>query len=82
MSVLVAAVSWQHRVHLSLVPHLTRDHQLYRLASHHAAYANSSELLIGTLLLWQTGPALERLFGTRKFAVSPAALIPPGGLPE
>ncbi|GAA5979768.1 hypothetical protein JCM10908_003037 [Rhodotorula pacifica] len=68
ISVLVAAASWQHHFHLSLVPHLTRDHQLYRLIAHHVAYANSSELLIGTLLMWQTSPGLERLFGTRKFA--------------
>lgn len=70
LSVLAATASWQHHFHLSLVPHLTRDHQLYRLIAHHVAYANSSELLIGTLLLWQTCPGLERLFGTRKFAVS------------
>ncbi|TKA53164.1 hypothetical protein B0A53_04020 [Rhodotorula sp. CCFEE 5036] len=68
LSVLAATASWQHHFHLSLVPHLTRDHQLYRLIAHHVAYANSSELLIGTLLLWQTCPGLERLFGTRKFA--------------
>ncbi|POY76021.1 hypothetical protein BMF94_0744 [Rhodotorula taiwanensis] len=70
LSVLAAAASFQHHLALSLAPHLTRDHQLYRLVTHHLAYANSSELLLGTLVLWQTSPGLERLFGTRKFAAS------------
>lgn len=68
-SVLAAVTSSQHLFHLPLVPHLTRDHQFYRLVAHHFVFANSAELLLGTLLLWQTSAEVERLFGTRKFAV-------------
>ncbi|GEM09302.1 hypothetical protein Rt10032_c07g3319 [Rhodotorula toruloides] len=67
-SVLAAVTSAQHLFHLPLVPHLTRDHQFYRLVAHHFVFANSAELLLGTLLLWQTSAEVERLFGTRKFA--------------
>ncbi|BGP22200.1 hypothetical protein JCM10295v2_001078 [Rhodotorula toruloides] len=68
-SVLAAVTSAQHLFHLPLVPHLTRDHQFYRLVAHHFVFANSAELLLGTLLLWQTSAEVERLFGTRKFAL-------------
>lgn len=68
-SIVAAVTSTQHLFHLPLVPHLIRDHQFYRLLAHHFVYANSAELLLGTLLLWQTSAEVERLFGTRKFAV-------------
>ncbi|BGP29401.1 hypothetical protein JCM10296v2_001140 [Rhodotorula toruloides] len=67
-SIVAAVTSTQHLFHLTLVPHLLRDHQFYRLIAHHFVYANSAELLLGTLLLWQTSAEVERLFGTRKFA--------------
>ncbi|BGP00890.1 hypothetical protein JCM10021v2_004578 [Rhodotorula toruloides] len=67
-SILAAVTSTQHLFHLPLVPHLVRDHQFDRFAAHHFVYANSAELLLGTLLLWQTSAEVERLFGTRKFA--------------
>ncbi|BGP05321.1 hypothetical protein JCM10049v2_001126 [Rhodotorula toruloides] len=67
-SIVAAVTSTQHLFHLPLVPHLIRDHQFYRLLAHHFVYANSAELLLGTLLLWQTSAEVERLFGTRKFA--------------
>lgn len=51
-------------------PHLTRDHQLWRLPIHHLVFANSSELFLGVLLLFYTSVPVERSFGSRKFAVS------------
>ncbi|GAA5973361.1 hypothetical protein JCM11641_003091 [Rhodosporidiobolus odoratus] len=67
-SILAAVTSSQQYFHLTLVPHLTRDHQFYRFILHHFVYANSSELLLTVLILWYSAPTLERMFGTTKFA--------------
>lgn len=52
-----------------LVPHLSRDHQYWRLLTHHLVYANSSELFIWELLLYNVGVSVERSFGSAKYAV-------------
>ncbi|GAA5907365.1 hypothetical protein JCM8208_007165 [Rhodotorula glutinis] len=67
-SVAAAITNTQHWFHLALHPHLSRDHQLYRLVAHPLVYANSAELFLGTLVLWQTSIAVERILGTRKYA--------------
>ncbi|GAA5854713.1 hypothetical protein JCM9279_007000 [Rhodotorula babjevae] len=67
-SVAAAITATQHWFHLALSPHLSRDHQLYRLVAHPLLYANSAELFLGTLVLWQTSIAVERILGTRKYA--------------
>ena len=70
-SVAAAITNTQHWFHLALSPHLSRDHQLYRLVAHPLVYANSAELFLGTLVLYQTTIAVERILGTRKYAVRP-----------
>ncbi|KPV77082.1 uncharacterized protein RHOBADRAFT_52037 [Rhodotorula graminis WP1] len=67
-SVAAAITNSQHWFHLALSPHLSRDHQLYRLVAHPLVYASSAELFLGTLVLWQTSIAVERILGTRKYA--------------
>ncbi|BGP37425.1 hypothetical protein JCM10449v2_001331 [Rhodotorula kratochvilovae] len=67
-STLAAVTASQHLFHLPLTPHLARDHQFYRLAAHHFVFANSAELFLAVLLLWQTSIGVERIFGTRKYA--------------
>lgn len=67
-TLLAAASSRQHYFSVPLSPHLTRDHQLWRLFAHHAVFGNSSELFLGMLLLFYTSISVERSFGSRKFA--------------
>ncbi|GAA5871823.1 hypothetical protein JCM8547_003281 [Rhodosporidiobolus lusitaniae] len=68
VSTLAAVTSSQHYFHLPLVPHLTRDHQFYRLLTCQFAFTNSSELFLVVLVLWYSSLAVERMWGTRKFA--------------
>lgn len=67
-SVSAAVLSRQYYFNLPITPHLTRDHQYWRLVSHHLAFTNSSELFLGTLLLWFTSLPVERMLGSRKYA--------------
>lgn len=69
-SIVAATLSRQYYLDLPLSPHLTRDHQYWRLLAHHLAFTNSSELFLGVLLLFFTSPAVERTLGSRKYAVS------------
>ncbi|PCH40949.1 hypothetical protein WOLCODRAFT_137098 [Wolfiporia cocos MD-104 SS10] len=58
----------KHYIHLQLVPHISRYHQYWRLFTHHFACANSSDMLLTTLLLYNTGVHIERSFGSAKYA--------------
>nr|XP_019042865.1 hypothetical protein I302_08574 [Kwoniella bestiolae CBS 10118]OCF21795.1 hypothetical protein I302_08574 [Kwoniella bestiolae CBS 10118] len=55
-------------LHLQLVPHITKYRQFWRIAIHPFAFANSTELLIGEILLYNVGVAVERAFGSRKYS--------------
>ncbi|WWD01561.1 hypothetical protein V866_008506 [Kwoniella sp. B9012] len=55
-------------LHLQLVPHITKYRQFWRIAIHPFAFANSTELLIGEILFYNVGVAIERAFGSRKYA--------------
>ncbi|KAL1411231.1 hypothetical protein Q8F55_002182 [Vanrija albida] len=55
-------------LHLQLVPHISKYHQFWRIFVHPFAFANSTELLMGELLLYQVGVGIERSFGSRKYA--------------
>ncbi|WVQ98597.1 hypothetical protein IAU59_005727 [Kwoniella sp. CBS 9459] len=55
-------------LHLQLVPHITKYYQIWRIAIHPFAFANSTELLLGELLLYNAGASVERAFGSRKYA--------------
>ncbi|KAK4052145.1 hypothetical protein OIV83_002439 [Microbotryomycetes sp. JL201] len=68
VSIAAAVVSRQYLFDVPLVPHLTRDHQLWRLALHHLAFTNSSDLFVSVLLLYYTSVPVERNFGSHKFA--------------
>ncbi|KNZ45086.1 hypothetical protein VP01_84g1 [Puccinia sorghi] len=74
----------KHLLDLPLHPHLTRDFQIYifmffffflvdfgqfwRILTHHAACSTSADLLLTVLILWHTSVAVERRFGTVKYA--------------
>ncbi|WWC85345.1 uncharacterized protein L201_000208 [Kwoniella dendrophila CBS 6074] len=55
-------------LHLQLVPHITKYRQFWRIAIHPLAFANSTELLMGEILLYNVGVGIERAFGSRKYA--------------
>ncbi|KAI5478771.1 hypothetical protein MNV49_004597 [Pseudohyphozyma bogoriensis] len=62
-----AATGRQYLLDVPLSPHLTRDHQFWRIPLHHLAYANSSELFLGIIVLFFTAVSVERMFGSVKF---------------
>lgn len=69
VSVLAAITSTQQYLNIPLVPHLTRDKQFFRLLTSHLAFTNSSEVFLAVLILWYSGPGVERIWGTKKLAV-------------
>ncbi|KAJ3487732.1 hypothetical protein NLI96_g3344 [Meripilus lineatus] len=58
----------KHYLHLQIVPHISKYHQYWRLASHHIACVNSSDLFLIELLLYNASVHIERAFGSAKFA--------------
>ncbi|TFK72019.1 hypothetical protein BDN72DRAFT_816616 [Pluteus cervinus] len=75
-SILVGLFDIKHYFHLQYVPHLSRHHQAgaiprhlyWRLAVHHLAFSNSSELFVSEIILGSVGVQIERQFGSVKFA--------------
>ncbi|CAL1700219.1 unnamed protein product [Somion occarium] len=67
-SIAVGIFDVKHYVHLQLVPHLSKHHQYWRLFSHHVACANSSDLFLAELLLYNIAIPIERTFGSVKYA--------------
>lgn len=57
----------KHYFHLQLVPHISRDHQYWRLLTSQLIFGNSSELLLAETLLYNVAVGVERRFGSRKF---------------
>ncbi|KAG9018830.1 hypothetical protein FRB90_009117 [Tulasnella sp. 427] len=57
----------KHYFHLQLVPHISRDHQYWRLLTSQLIFGNSSELLLAETLLYNIAINIERRFGSRKF---------------
>jgi len=66
-SFVVSTFGKKHYFHLQVVPHITKDHQLWRLVSRNLAFTSSVDLFVSVLLLYNTSIALERRFGTVKF---------------
>lgn len=67
-SIVVAIFDVKYNFHLQLVPHISRDHQYWRLLVHHTAFCNSSELFLWELILYYIGIDIERQFGGVKYA--------------
>ncbi|KAG9015551.1 hypothetical protein FRB94_000156 [Tulasnella sp. JGI-2019a] len=68
ISSLTAAIfDVKHYFHIQLVPHIARDHQYWRLLTHHLIFGNSSELLLAMVLLFNVGVNIERTFSSRKY---------------
>ncbi|RUP46073.1 hypothetical protein BC936DRAFT_147391, partial [Jimgerdemannia flammicorona] len=66
-SLLANVLTVKTAFHLQLTPHLTTHHQFWRLLTHHCAFANSSELFFGGMVLYHLR-VIERHFGSSKYA--------------
>ncbi|KIY50197.1 hypothetical protein FISHEDRAFT_57542 [Fistulina hepatica ATCC 64428] len=73
-SIIVGVFDLKPYVHLQMVPHISVQHQYWRLFAHHFAFSNSSDLLVCEVLLFNTAIHVERQFGSVKFA-SFAAIV-------
>ncbi|KAF8838623.1 hypothetical protein BDN67DRAFT_971248 [Paxillus ammoniavirescens] len=67
-SIIGGILDVKHYLHFQLVPHISRHHQYWRLAVHHLAFSNSSDLLLAEILLYGVGVNIEQQFGSVKFA--------------
>lgn len=67
-SILAGIFDVKHYFHLQFVPHISTHHQYWRLLSHNLAFVNSTDLLLGIVILWYTGVLVERQFGSIKYA--------------
>ncbi|CAK5263131.1 unnamed protein product [Mycena citricolor] len=67
-TVFVGVFDVKHYFHLQLVPHVSHHHQYWRLATHHLAFASSSDLFVAVLTLYNVSVQIERNFGSLKFA--------------
>ncbi|KAG2174797.1 hypothetical protein INT43_005859 [Umbelopsis isabellina] len=65
-SLLASVLNVKPYLHLQLTPHLTTHHQFWRLLVSHLAFANSSDLLFGGLIVYHMR-VVERQFGTPKY---------------
>ena len=73
-SILASITDTKHYFYIQVDPHLWRYHQFWRIFTHQLCYTNSTEVLFAAMSLYNMR-VIERLWGSRKFAVS---LLPPG----
>lgn len=74
-SLLAAVTTTQHYFNAPVYghPHIFRDHQFWRFATRWFAWTNTTEVVLSVLVLWYSSLEVERLWGSRKFAVSSKA---------
>ncbi|KAJ1664009.1 hypothetical protein IW140_004413 [Coemansia sp. RSA 1813] len=66
-TVLVSSMNWRHYARLRIVPYVVRDWQFWRGATSLISFSTYTELAVGMIMIYQLR-AVERLFGTRKYA--------------
>lgn len=71
-SILVSVTDTKHFFYIRAEPHIWTYNQLWRLWVWQFCYNNSSELLFAATLLYHLR-VIERLWGSRKFAVNPVS---------
>ncbi|CAE6524072.1 unnamed protein product [Rhizoctonia solani] len=67
LSLIIGLADVRYYFHLQLVPHISRDHQYWRLLTNQLAFTNSSELLLGQIILYNVAVGIERTFGSHKY---------------
>jgi hypothetical protein len=73
-SLLVSITDNKYYFYIQVEPHLWRYHQLWRILIYQLCYTNSSEVLFAAMTLYNLR-VIERLWGSRKFAVSTSKII-------
>jgi hypothetical protein len=67
-SILVSITDVKHYFYIQVDPHLWRYHQVWRILIYQLCYTNSTEALFAAMTLYNMR-AIERLWGSRKYAV-------------
>lgn len=73
-SLLVSITDVKHYFYIQVDPHFWRYHQAWRILIYQLCYTNSSEVLFATMTLYNLR-VIERLWGSRKFAVRPCIVF-------
>jgi len=68
-SILASILDVKHYFYIQVDPHLWRYHQLWRIFTYQLCYTNSTEVLFATMTIYNMR-VIERLWGSRKYAVS------------
>jgi hypothetical protein len=72
-SILVSVTDVKHYFYIQVDPHLWRYHQLWRIFIYQFCYLNSTEAFFATMTIYNMR-VIERLWGSRKYAVSESPL--------
>jgi len=73
-SILASVTDTKHYFYIQVDPHLWRYHQIWRILTYQLCYTNSTEVLFAGMTVYNMR-VIERLWGSRKYAVSPLPLI-------
>jgi hypothetical protein len=73
-SLIVSITDTKYYFYIQVEPHLWRYHQVWRILIYQLCYTNSSEVLFAAMTLYNLR-IIERLWGSRKFAVSYTGLL-------
>jgi hypothetical protein len=68
-SILASVTDVKHYFYIQVDPHLWRYHQLWRIFTYQLCYTNSTEVLFAAMTIYNMR-VIERLWGSRKYAVS------------
>jgi hypothetical protein len=69
-SILASVTDTKHYFYIQVDPHLWRYHQIWRIFTYQLCYTNSTEVLFAGMTVYNMR-VIERLWGSRKYAVSP-----------
>jgi hypothetical protein len=72
-SILASITDTKHYFYIQVDPHLWRYHQIWRIFTYQLCYTNSTEVLFAGMTVYNMR-VIERLWGSRKYAVSPLHL--------
>lgn len=75
-SVAATLLDAKHYFYIFADAHLWRHHQLWRALTYQLCFSNSSEVLFACATLYQMR-VVERMWGSRKFAVRLSSLLAP-----
>jgi hypothetical protein len=68
-SIAVSLLDLKHYFYILVDSHIWRYHQLWRIFAYQLCYTNSTEVLFASMTIYNMR-VLERIWGSRKYAVS------------